>query len=347
MSGAAASSRRKTVMWMGAAAAVATLLAVISFAPPKEEQQRAEVGRQVLPEFAANADKVGLVMVTTSEESYHLVRNADPADSGRAQWVLAEKGSYPVEAERIAQLTRALSAIKFDRPMTREDKKFDRIGLGDPLHGGTGALLEVSDGHGEIFAKLVVGYRDGRSYVREPDDLQAWAVAGGDMPPLQRGARWLDLDIVSVSPEAIADVQVRPAQGPSYRLAPADASGQRFVLAPPYANRRVLAGYAPTMIGLALSRFSPTDVAPANTVASGAPTAQYILRTKKGVAVILQGWRAGDRGWMTVGAAAAENASPEAVAEARAINARAVGWAFALSQLDWETLTLPLAALVE
>jgi hypothetical protein len=50
---------------------------------------------------------------------------------------------------------------------------------------------------------------------------------------------------------------------------------------------------------------------------------------------------------VTIGAAAAENASAEAAAEAQAINARAAGWAFALSELDWGTLTTPLSALVE
>lgn len=340
MSGAAAAARRRTMIWMGGAALVAALIGAASFLPPKEEQQRAEVGRLVLPDFAASGGKVGLIMVTTSEESYHIVRNGD-------RWVLTEKGSYPVEPDRISRLTDALSNIKFDRPMTREEKKFDRIGLGDPLQGGTGALLEVSDGSGEIFAKLVVGYRDGRSYVREPDDLQAWAVAGGDMPPLQRAARWLDLEVVSVSAGAIADVQVRPAQGPAYRLVPVDESGQQFALAPPYDSRRVSAPYAPTLTALALSRLSPIDVAPANTIASGMPAAQYMARTKPGLAIIVQGWRAGERGWVTIGAAAAENASPAAVAEAEAINARASGWAFALTELDWRTLTTPLAELVE
>jgi hypothetical protein len=344
MSGAAAASRRKTVMWMGGVALAAALLAAISFLPPKEEQQRAEVGRLVLPDFSANADKIGLIMVTTSEESYHIVRNGDPASP---QWVLSEKGSYPVETDRIARLTSALSNIKFDRPMTREDKKFDRIGLGDPLLGGTGALVEVSDGRGEIFAKLIVGYREGRSYVREPDDLQAWAVAGGDMPPLHRAARWLDLEIISVGADQIADIQVRPAQGPGYRLVPADEAGQQFALAPPNANRRIVAAYAPTLTALALSRFSPVDVAPANTIAAGTPVAQYILRTKPGLAIIAQGWRSGERGWVTIGAAAAENAPAEAIAEAQAINARAAGWAFALSELDWGTLTTPLSVLVE
>lgn len=344
MSGAAAIARRKAVMWMGGVALLAALLGVASFLPPREEQARAEVGHPVLPGFGDKAGKVGLVMVTTSEESYHIVRNGAGPE---AKWVLAEKGSYPVEAERIARLAATLTDIKFDRAMTREDKKFDRIGLGDPLEGGTGALLEVSDGSGEIFAKLIVGYRDGRTYVREPGDLQAWAVAGGEMPPLQRAARWLDLDIVSLSASEITDVQVRPEQGPGYRLIPVDVSGQQFALAAPYAGQPLAAPYAPTLTAVALSRFSPTDVASADGIAAGIPVAQYIARTKSGLAVILQGWRSGGRGWVTVGAAAAETAPEEAVAEAQAINARAAGWAFALSELDWRTLTTPLSELVE
>jgi hypothetical protein len=340
MSAEAAAARRKTVMWLAGAAFVAALLGAATFLPPKEERARPEIGKLVLPDFAANAGRAGLVMVTTSEESYHIVRNGE-------RWVLTEKGSYPVEAERIADLAGALSDMKFDRPMTRDDKKFDRIGLGDPLTGGTGALLEVSDGSGEIFAKLIVGYRDGRSYVREPDDLQAWAVRDADMPPLQRGARWLDLEVVSVTPDEIADVQVRPAEGPGYRLLPAGASGQQFTLAPPYSQRRPVTAFAPTLTAHAMSRFSPIDVAPASAVAKGAPAAQHIVRTRSGMSIVAQGWRTGDRRWVTLGAAAVESAPSETAAEVEAINKRAAGWAFALTELDWETLTAPLAALVE
>ncbi len=340
MSGAAGLRRRRTVLQMCAGAALAALLGFVSFLPPKEEIPRPEIGHKVLPDFAANVDKVALIMVTTAEESYHLVRNG-------SDWVLSEKGSYPVAPEKIARLTRALSALDYSEAMTRDDKKFDRIGLGDPASGGTGALLEVGDGSGNSFAKLVVGYREGRSYVREPDDLQAWAVAGGDMPPLQRGARWLDLDVVSVAAGDIAEVNVRPQTGAWYTLLPADATGQQFRLAQPHASRRVIAAFGPAMTAQALTRFSPIDVTPANTVASGVPATQYIVRLRSGVTISVQGWQAGEKRWVTIGAAVSEGAAPEAVASAGAINARAAGWAFGLTELDWGVYATPLAALVE
>jgi hypothetical protein len=55
-------------------------------------------------------------MVTTQEESYHLVRNDDG-------WVLSEKGSYPVTDARIQELTEALSNITYAEPMTRDEQR--------------------------------------------------------------------------------------------------------------------------------------------------------------------------------------------------------------------------------
>ena len=357
MSGASAIQRQKIVLRMGIAAAAAILVGGLTFVPPPEEQKRAEVGKLVLPEFAANADKVALVMVTTKDEAYHIVRNggASGAPNAGAQWVLAEKGSYSVEPERVAKLVRALSAIKFDEPMTRDDKKFDRIGLGDPADGGTGAVLEVSDGQGNNFAKLLVGYRDGRSYIREIGDLQAWAVDGGEMPPLQRAARWLDLDVATIAPADIEEVTVRAHDGPWYTLLAADAVGQQFKLAQPHSSKQLLTAFGPTMTAQALSRLSPIDVQPAAKVARGSPWSQYIVKTRSGASFVVQTWKTGDGKasdlkaglWVTISAAISEKATPEAAVAASRINARAAGWAFGLSELDWNTFSTPLAVLVE
>jgi hypothetical protein len=338
MSEAAAMLRRRTLIILGAAAAVSALLGAGSFMPPAQDMPRSEVGQRVLPAFESKAGLISLVMVTTEEESYHLVKNPDG-------WVMPEKGDYPVSPARIQELTQALSYMSYARPMTRDEKKFDHIGLGDPAHGGTGALLEVGDGGGTSFAKLLVGHREGRSYIRKPDDLQAWVVDNGVLPPLQRAVRWLDLDVAPLKAEDIAEVDVRPAQGPAYRLV-ANADGG-FGLAPPYNTRPVAAALAPSMAAEALTRFSPVDVAPAQQAASGRPVADYMVHTKSGVVIVVQSWKQGDRGWVTISAATGEDAPPGAVKEAGVINARAAPWAFALTDLDWSGFSTPLSALVD
>lgn len=336
MSKVKATVRRRTLLGLGGAAAASVLLGALAWMPSGEALQRAEVGRLILPAFASKADLAALIMVTTKEEAYHLVRNDDG-------WVLAEKGSYPVTDAKIQDLTEALSHIAYGQPMTRDERKFDRIGLGDPASGGTGALLEVGDGKGNSFAKLLVGQRDGKSYVRKPDDLQAWEVDGALVPPLQRATAWLDLDVVTVRAEDIAGADVRPPEGPSYRLMRVQDGG--FVLAPPHDRRPAVAALGPDIMAEALTRFLPVDVAPASEIAVGAPAGSHVTRLQSGVAVVVQAWRKDDRGWVTLSAATAEDASEEAQVRAAEINAKASPWAFGLTELDWSVFTTPLSAI--
>lgn len=338
MSAANAKLRRRTLMALGGVALASVALGALAWSPPPEELLRAEVGKRVLPAFESKTDLISLIMVTTKEEAYHLVRNDDG-------WVLAEKGSYPVTDARIQELTEALSRITFTQAMTRDERKFDRIGLGDPGKGGTGALLEVGDGKGTSFARLLVGYRDGVSYVRRPDDLQAWSVAGATMPPLQRGSAWLDLAVVQVAADEIVSANVRPAQGPAYRLVAAQGGG--FALAPPHDRRQVIAALGPGVTARALTRFAPTDVKPALEVAMGAPVAEHIAQLSSGVVIVVRSWRVDERGWVTVSAATGEGASEAAMARAADINAKAAPWAFAMTELDWGTFSTPLDAIVE
>lgn len=338
MSQAASILRRRTLILLGAAAAVSALLGAGSFMPPAQDLVRSEVGQRVLPAFASKASLVTQVAVTTEEESYRLVKTP-------AGWVMPEKGNYPVQPARIQELTQALSDMAYARAMTRDEKKFDHIGLGDPARGGTGALLEVGDDGGAQFAKLLVGHREGRSYIRKPDDLQAWVVDHGVVPPLQRAIRWLDLDVAPLKAADIAAVDIRPAQGPAYRLV-AGADGA-FSLAPPHAGRRVAAPLALTMAAEMLTRFAPIDVVPIQQVATGRPLADYMVRTKAGVVIVVQSWKQGERGWVTISAATGEGAPQDAVSKAGAINAKAGPWAFALTDLDWEGFSTPLSALAD
>jgi hypothetical protein len=101
------------------------------------------------------------------------------------------------------------------------------------------------------------------------------------------------------------------------------------------------------MVAEALSRLAPIDVAPAPEIGVGQPLAEHITRTATGVAIVVRSWRANDRGWVTVSAATAENATPEAQQMAADINARAAPWAFGLNELDWSAYSTPLGAITE
>jgi hypothetical protein len=335
MSAAGRQARMKGLAVLCAAAVAASVLGLLSQAPAGRHVEPSEIGRRVLPAYESKIPLLALIMVTTREESYHLVRNGD-------EWVLAEKGSYPVSADRIAALNRALSAITYAEAMTRDERKLDRIGLGDPLSGGAGALLEAGDGRGTNFAKLIIGAREGASYVRRPDEAQAWAVAGPSLPPLQRALAWLDFDALSLPADEIAEVAVTPVSGPAYRLM--RGAGADIVLAPPHDGAEVLAPLGPLLVAEAMARLSPLDVAPASEVASGPRLAEHLTRTTDGLTVKAEAWRSGARGWITLRASAEPGATQAVRARASDINTRADGWAFALSGMEWDAFVQPLSA---
>lgn len=338
MSAAGAALRRRTLLLLGAAAGLSAVAGAGALLPPAGDLPRSEVGALVFPGFASKAGLVTRISITTGEESYSLVKTQEG-------WILPEKGGYRVLPARIEELMQALSEMTYARPMTRDERKFDHIGLGDPAEGGTGALLEAGDDAGASFAKILVGHRDGRSYIRRSNDLQAWVVDHGVLPPLQRAMRWLDLAIAPLALSEISSVEVTPARGPAYRL-DADAAGV-FRPAAPYNRRPLAAPLAGKITGEALVRLAPVDVAPAGRVNAGRPLAAYRVRTREGAVISVQSWRQDARGWITLSAAAGEDATPDVLARVADINTRASPWAFALTEGDWRAFSTPLSEIID
>jgi hypothetical protein len=334
MSEAANLQRRRLLLMMSGGAAAALAAGGLASLPRSAPTARRETGQAILPGIRETLGAAGLIMVTTSEESYHIVRDPDG-------WVIPEKGRYPVREERILALGQALSSMAYDRAMTRDPRKFDRLGLGDPAEGGAGALLEAGDGHGETFVKLIVGRRDGRTYIRDPDDLQAWSVSGEDMPPLHRAARWLDLDIVSVTPDQISEVRVQSAASRPYRLV--RTGDGAYALSPAMQGRAPAAAFLLKLVAEPLTRLAPTDVAPVSQLADAerAGTHTTVLANGAELRVTALRWR--NQGWVTVEAAAPPGSGAPF---ATMISARANGWAFGLTESDWGAYTTPLDALM-
>lgn len=328
--------RRRALAILTGVALVSVAAALISVQPTSTRAPRDEVGESVAPDFRERIDELGLIMVTTAHDSYHLVRNPDG-------WVLTEKGQYPVADERIAELAESISTMTYAEAMTRDDRKFDLLGLGDPLSGGTGALLELGNGRGDVFAKLIVGYKSGESYIRWPGDLQTWAVEVAAMPPLHRPASWLDLDPVDLDRAEINRVTVRPSVGQPYSLTPLAETSDQFRLAPPNDDLRVLVPFSLTLVGGALANLNPVDVAPLASLDEPIRSGLHTTELANGVEVELTAWRTAERGWVTIEARVRPGASSEAAARAASINHAADGWAYAITEADWEAFASPLA----
>lgn len=335
---AKAASRNRTLMMLAFVALAAIVLAVLSMLDFSRHEEADEIGQIVLPRFEADVSRADRISVQTSDESYSLLRDGE-------DWFMAEKGRYPVKLSMLADLSEALAAMIYAREMTSDPRKFDQLGLGHPDDEGSGALLNVTDIDGEQIVDLIVGFKNGDVFVRRPEEDTAWAVDTTSFPPLQRAARWLDLDIIQLDPSNIAKVEIRTGDDPPFALvAMPDAPGE-FTLDAPYNEFELIADYAPNAPATALSGFAPIDVVPMDDLLAS-HAGEHRVYTYDGLVVHAELLIDDDGRFWIAFSEGIEAETPEAQEKLDAIEARVAGWAFEISRLDYSILQTRISELV-
>ena len=280
-------------------------------------------GELVLPGFAEARAEAAQIRITLADETYTLF-------SSPGGWRLEGTDGYPIRTDRLNELAGGLETLIWDAPRTRDPGKMNAIGLGDPREGGNGALVEVIGADGAVSAALLTGRKDEHIYVRRPGEMQAYRVTG-TLPPLYSAEAWLDLDIIELDPDTISAVRLTDAGGASLFLQRTVGSSDRaFSPAPPQEDYVLVNRLATTGSALALSRFQPIGVRPAETLKTR-PRGSHITQTHDGLEVEVRPYREADGFFVTLRAIEAG----EGAHRGAAINERARGWAFQISEIDW------------
>ena len=284
----------------------------------------------VVPNLEETISGAQRIIVTSADASYRIERT-------QQGWAMRDRDDYPVLSSRLAQLTEGLENLRYERRMTSDASKHERLGVTDPREGGRGILVQIEDGRGALLVNLILGVETSGVYVRRPDDEQTWAV-DGELPPLRDAAAWMDLQPLNVPADRLARVEVMPAEGRAYILA-RDEAGQPWRIASP-----ALAPLAQSTVTAAaerLTQLSPVDVRTAPAI-QGAPRARVRATTFDGVTIDAELIPSDNRLWVKLVARAA----PEQEAAALEINNRSAAWAYALSEMEAEALAPPLNRLI-
>ena len=310
------------------------VVALSGLAAPSASNTHARMGQPVLKEFAQNRSQAQQIRFTMADDSYTLSRTA-------AGWVMLESGGYPIRADRLADLAGGLETLTFDQKRTNDPYKLDRIGLGAPTEGGTGVLIEVFGVGGELTATLIAGRKADKIYVRAPGDPQAFR-AKGNLPPFYNRRAWLDFEIIGIEQSAIRSLRVTDELGRSLYLSRRPGSDARsFRPAPPNHNDTLISRLGASTTALAITRLSALDVKPADDLTTPS-IARHISETFDGLEVDLKAYREPDGLWVTLRAVEAG----EGARRAEAINSKAEGWAFRLSDYDFQDFTPDVTSLV-
>lgn len=328
--------RRKTLMILaGVAASIWAILALSSLTTDGPGLTHARLGEPVLENFSESRSDAQRIRFTLADEQYTLARSS----SG---WVLEETGGYPIRTDRLAELATGLENLRLGVKRTNDVQKHDQIGLGDPANGGNGARVDIFGLDAVIMHSIIIGRKNDAIYVRTPDVEQTYR-ADGDLPAFYNRRAWLDFDIVQIDPSAIRSVRITdPAGVPLYLRRTKGSDSRSFRPAPPHQDDRLISRLSASTTALAITRFSPVDVKPVSDLTTR-PIARHISETFDGLEIDLHAYREPFGVWVTVRAVEAG----EGARRAQAINARAEGWAFRMTDYDFQDFTQTVASIVE
>ncbi len=269
-------------------------------------------------------------------------------------WGLADRGGFPVRAERVRELFTGLGELRLIEERTGNPELFSRLGLEDvTVAGGTSQLLTVKDGQGQVIAEAILGRRRIRTagnlpeaiYIRRPGENRTFLAEGSlrtDTDPML----WVDREILDIRRQRVATATTAregaaalTVQRRSPDLEAAEVAGA------PEGFRADQAKIDD--LPRALEYLTFNDVRPAATVTSGTPLGEARFTTFDAITVTFRIIEAEEKRWALITAAWAdpgprpENApaeikpGEEAKAEAEALASRHAPWAYNL--VDWKT----------
>ena len=231
--------RVRSFLFLGVVTLLVSGAAVVSVVNRDQPRSTIEAVGPVLPGLADRLGDVSAVVIQDANGSLTIHRT-------EGGWGLAEYDNYPVSADKVREITRALVQLEKVEAKTSSAEKWSQLSVEDAgTSGSTSKLISLRNAAGETLAQLIVGKAgtgvgaEGSTYVRVPGEPQAW-LARGSLPTGSAVGDWVDRNLVEIPIADIKQVRVvhpdkstvtvvREKDGMSFRLAelPAKAKLKR------------------------------------------------------------------------------------------------------------------------
>lgn len=318
------------------------------------------------PALRERPDAVAKVIITTPTGTITLVRAED-------HWVTPDRYDYPIAADKLRELIVQLADMRLIEAKTRRPDRYARLEVEDVTDDAGSRLVRIEDTDGAVLAEAILGKRRQRltgtepagTYLRHPGEEQSWLASGGiDLD--EQVQDWLEQEIVALPADTVRRIEIHPPSGEAYAVV-RDAQGAELRL------DRLAAGETPkedanlNQLAGALAAVRLEDVKPAGEL--DWPQEEHTVRvaTFDGIDLTLRLATLDDQHWLQLDAAPGEQAAEQtatatekpaaeetpaeeivaadqpATAEerARAIDARAEGWAYQIGDFLFGRLTKP------
>jgi uncharacterized protein DUF4340 len=332
----------RSLILLASATAALVAIAIVVLASGDRGVSRAAPDQSAFPALTAKLGDVASVTVSRNGTTMTLIRDGD-------NWLIAEKGNYPANASKIAQIVRAMAGLTLVEPKTQNPDLYPRLEVEDPGNGKS-ALVAVKDKSGGDLAQAIVGKRrydrlgagnDG-VYLRKPGEAQSW-LARGTLDPSGDPASWLDREIIDISEKKIAKVTLTQADG-SKLVISRSAPEAKFAVEDAPADAKLKSETTASGPAAALETLDLDDVKPAGELPvpdKDVVTASFT--TFDGLTVDLRLMERDKSNWVAISAAG----SGSAEAEAKNIEDKVSRWTYAIPAYKANLLKTKLADLIE
>lgn len=336
--------RRRNLIWLGIAALVLIVLAVLALWRQSSEMAPGYHRHPLFPDLAHQAKNVARIHIASKSGTL------DVAFLPMKGWVITSRNDFPASFEQVNKTVIGLASIEAVQPKTARADWLHYLDLDAPPK-GNGILFTLSDDKGRVLASVITGKtadvgEQGASglFVRKPDATQSW-LAKTVLQPKSDVTDWYEKNLLSVDRSRIQETDVKPVGSPPYtvrRDKPKDAS---FTLVNLPAGRQLsyegaAEGPAAAIVGLSFD-----DVKPAKDF-DFTNAWHDVTHTFDGLTITVDVIQKGQDYWATI---YAEGAPGKAAAgkEARAIDARTMGWAYKLPSFKGQQFMTKLDSLLK
>ena len=349
--------RLRALTYLAGTTGVAVLLAALAL------WQRAATGVpdfkpvRMFADLEAKREQVATIQIETKKASFNVSRTAD------GHWVLPDRENYPADVNAVRKVVLGLAKLDLVEEKTGRADLQEKLGLGLPKSGGSGTLVTLKDGKGEVLASVIVGQGvEGESaggrkaaYVRRPNEPQTY-VARGDFEVKVDEAKWLDKTFIEIAPERMQSATLHPFKGGPYSVTRADGKANFRVVEAIPRGRQLRTENEANSIGNALLGLAFDDVQPREKIDfSKAATASYT--TFDGLTLAFNIVENNNEYWVTLSTTAKPVAAPppkpgetklqpNVPKESDETNATVAKWAYKIPRYKGAVLTAPLEDLL-
>lgn len=164
----------------------------------------------LVPDLATRADAVERIEIEGQDGSLALALEGDT-------WGLADRGGYPVQADKVRTLLAAFARSERLEPKTSNPDRYAELGLADvQAEGSSSSRLRLLDGAGQTVGDVIVGKRrptgDASYYARIPGEARTW-LASGELRLSKTRREWLDTSVAKIERKRIVGLELTHPDG--------------------------------------------------------------------------------------------------------------------------------------